>query len=75
MREARAIVLVTHDMEWVTEYCNRAILLEKGRIVAEGVPSEVVAIHTEHSERRKAEKEAAGVLALEDEPRRRRRRR
>jgi ABC-type glutathione transport system ATPase component len=53
-------------MDWVTEYCNRAILLEKGRIVAEGVPSEVVEIHREHSERRKAEKEAAGVLAIED---------
>ena len=72
VREARAIVLVTHDMEWVTEYCNRAILLEKGRIVAEGVPSDVVKIHQENSERRKAEKEAAGVLVLEA-PRRRRR--
>jgi ABC-type polysaccharide/polyol phosphate transport system ATPase subunit len=75
VRQARAIVLVTHDMEWVTEYCNRAILLEKGRIVAEGVPSEVVEIHHEHSERRKAEKEAAGVLTLEDPARRRLRRR
>jgi ABC-type glutathione transport system ATPase component len=61
-------------MEWVTEYCNRAILLEKGRIVAEGVPSEVVRLHQEHSERRKAEKEAAGVLTLQEAPRRRRRR-
>ncbi len=53
-------------MAWVTEYCNRAILLEKGRIVAEGEPSEVVEIHREHSERRKAEKEAAGVLVAQD---------
>ena len=75
VRQARAIVLVTHDMTWVTEYCNRAILLEKGRIVAEGDPSEVVAIHQEHSERRKAEKEAAGVLRLRDRPARIRRRR
>jgi hypothetical protein len=74
VREARAIVLVTHDMEWVTEYCNRAILLEKGRIVAEGVPSDVVKVHQEHSERRKAEKEAAGVLTLQEPPRGRRRR-
>jgi ABC-2 type transport system ATP-binding protein len=75
VKEARAIVLVTHDMAWVTEYCNRALLIEKGRIVAEGDPNEVVEIHREHSERRKAEKEAAGVLALDDEPRGRRRRR
>jgi ABC-type polysaccharide/polyol phosphate transport system ATPase subunit len=64
VRQARAIVLVTHDMTWVTEYCNRAMLLEKGRIVAEGKPEEVVAIHREHSERRKAERDAAGVLPL-----------
>jgi ABC-type polysaccharide/polyol phosphate transport system ATPase subunit len=64
VRQAKAIVLVTHDMTWVTEYCNRAMLLEKGGIVAEGKPEEVVAIHYEHSERRKAERNAAGVLPL-----------
>jgi ABC-type polysaccharide/polyol phosphate transport system ATPase subunit len=74
VRQARAIVLVTHDMSWVTEYCNRAILLEHGRIVAEGEPAEVVEIHREHSERRKAEKDAAGVLTLRDRPAGRRRR-
>ena len=26
---AKAVVLVTHDMGWVTEYCNRAILIEQ----------------------------------------------
>ena len=64
VRQAKAIVLVTHDMTWVTEYCNRAMLLEKGQIVAEGKPEEVVATHYEHSERRKAERNAAGVLPL-----------
>jgi ABC-type polysaccharide/polyol phosphate transport system ATPase subunit len=59
VRSAKAIVLVTHDMNWVEEFCNRAILLEKGHVVAEGEPAEVVAIHRDHSERRKA---AAGGL-------------
>ncbi len=49
VKQAKGIVLVTHDMTWVTEYCNRAILLEKGRIVIEGDPAEVVAVHQEHS--------------------------
>ena len=62
VEQAKAIVLVTHDMTWVAEYCNRAILLEKGRVVAEGAPAEVVATHQEHSERRKAALVAAGVL-------------
>ena len=58
VKAAKAIVLVTHDMNWVTEYCNRAILLEQG-IVAEGEPAEVVRVHAENSARRKAEKEAS----------------
>ncbi len=58
VRSAKAIVLVTHDMQWVTEYCNRAIMLEHGRIVAEGDPADVVAIHQEHSARERAEKAA-----------------
>ena len=35
---AKGIVLVTHDMAWVTEYCNRAMLLEKGRRHRRGRP-------------------------------------
>jgi len=63
VRAAKAIVLVTHDMNWVTEYCNRAILLEKGRVVKEGDPAEVVALHQENTARLKAEK-AAEVARL-----------
>ena len=55
-------------MNWVTEYCNRAILLEKGQIVAHGSPDEVVAIHQEHSARRKAEQAAAGVMPVAPGP-------
>ncbi len=54
---AKAVVLVTHDMHWVTEFCNRAMLLEKGRVVMEGTPSEVVGVHVEHSARAKVERE------------------
>lgn len=62
--QAKAIVLVTHDMAWVTEYCNRAMLIEEGRVVLEGAPEEVVAMHQEHSERRRAERARQGVLQL-----------
>ena len=64
VKEAKAIVLVTHDMAWVTEYCNKAMLLEKGRIVAEGKPEDVVEIHREHSAQRKAAIVAAGVMPV-----------
>lgn len=65
VRQAKAIVLVTHDMNWVTEYCNRAMLIEQGRIVLDGDPAEVVALHQEHAAERKAERQAKGVLQLQ----------
>jgi ABC-type polysaccharide/polyol phosphate transport system ATPase subunit len=65
VRSAKAVVLVTHDMDWVREYCNRALLLEKGQIVLEGPPEQVVALHLERTEaetaRRQAEARAAGL--------------
>jgi ABC-2 type transport system ATP-binding protein len=63
VREAKAIVLVTHDMNWVTEYCNRAMLIEKGHLILEGPPADVVALHQERSAQRRAEQLAAGVFA------------
>jgi ABC-2 type transport system ATP-binding protein len=71
VRAAKGIVLVTHDMSWVTEYCNRALLLERGQVIMEGEPAEVVQLHEERSAQRKAEKAkqlgsmaaAAGPLA------------
>ncbi len=63
--DAKAVVLVTHDMSWVKEYCNRAILIESGRVVLEGEPDEVVEMHrrnTVETRRRKAaEAKAAGL--------------
>jgi ABC-type polysaccharide/polyol phosphate transport system ATPase subunit len=65
VKAAKGIVLVTHDMAWVEEYCNRAILLEKGRVVIEGDPAEVVRTHIEHSAARKAERAARlGTAAI-----------
>jgi len=53
LRAAKAVVLVTHDMSWVTGFCTRAILLEKGRVVMDGDPQAVVDLHLEHSAERK----------------------
>jgi ABC-type polysaccharide/polyol phosphate transport system ATPase subunit len=65
VKAAKGVVLVTHDMEWVTEYCNRAILLEKGRVVLEGSPEDVVKLHLERTaaaaEARRAEALAKGL--------------
>lgn len=65
VRDSKAVVLVTHDMAWVKEYCNRALLLERGRVVIEGTPDEVVETHRQHTEeekkRKAAEAKAAGL--------------
>lgn len=62
---AKAVVLVTHDMSWVVEYCNRAILIERGEMVMEGEPADVVELHRSHAhvERARAAEaaQAAGV--------------
>lgn len=68
VRDSKAVVLVTHDMNWVKEYCNRAILLERGRVIIEGSPDEVVETHRAHTEeakKRKADEALAAGLAPE----------
>jgi ABC-2 type transport system ATP-binding protein len=75
VHEAKAIVLVTHDMNWVREYCNRAMLIEQGRIVAEGTPGDVVDLHQERSAERRAAAQAAGVFSTAGKERRGRGRR
>ncbi len=39
--KSKTVILVTHSMGSVKRYCNKALLLEKGRIVAFGDPDEV----------------------------------
>ena len=63
VRSAKGVVLVTHDMNWVVEYCNRAVLLEKGTVIREGPPEEVVQLHLDRTAAAKAEKEAAARAA------------
>jgi ABC-2 type transport system ATP-binding protein len=37
----QTVILVTHSMENVTRFCDRAILLEQGKIACEGDPKMV----------------------------------
>lgn len=41
-QDGRTILFVSHSMETVLRLCQRAILLEEGRIVADGAPSAIV---------------------------------
>jgi ABC-type polysaccharide/polyol phosphate transport system ATPase subunit len=67
MGKAKAIVLVTHDLGYIEEFCNRAILIERGTIIRDGAPGEIVDLYRERSEHHQLLDEAdAGQLL--DEP-------
>jgi ABC-type polysaccharide/polyol phosphate transport system ATPase subunit len=63
---AKAVVLVTHDLTFVDEFCNRAILLEKGKLISEGEPREVVDLYRDRATRQKllAEEDAQRFAAV-----------
>jgi ABC-type polysaccharide/polyol phosphate transport system ATPase subunit len=44
-KEGRTVVLVTHDTGSVNLYCDRAIMLDHGRLHADGPPTEVTGIY------------------------------
>jgi ABC-type polysaccharide/polyol phosphate transport system ATPase subunit len=62
LQTAKAVVMVTHDMSWITAFCTRAILLDKGHIVAEGDPDEIADMHEQDAERRLKQKRKAKQL-------------
>ncbi|HEV8438215.1 MAG TPA: ABC transporter ATP-binding protein [Methylomirabilota bacterium] len=51
IRAARAIVLVTHDMQWVLEFGTRAVIIDRGTLVAEGTPEHAVKLYHERAAR------------------------
>ncbi len=43
LRDAgKTILLVTHDLGAVTKFCSRALLLDEGKLLADGAPDQVV---------------------------------
>jgi ABC-2 type transport system ATP-binding protein len=42
-KRQQTVVFVSHDQTAVERYCTRAILIEKGRIVADGAPADIYA--------------------------------
>lgn len=44
-RQKKTVILVTHDMGAVKQYCDRAIMIEKGVVAEEGTPERVAAAY------------------------------
>lgn len=45
LRSGSAVILVSHELGLISKYCNRAILLEKGKIKISGETSQVIATY------------------------------
>lgn len=41
----KTILFVSHDLSSISKYCDRAILLNKGTKLAEGIPSEIIDLY------------------------------
>ena len=65
-KQGRTIILVTHDMSAVDLYADRAIMLEHGRMVADGPPSDVTAGYRQMIGRLEEEERIASGGALVD---------
>jgi ABC-2 type transport system ATP-binding protein len=46
-RDGRTIILVTHDMSAVERFCNRAMLVDRGRVRSIGGPHEIALAYNE----------------------------
>jgi ABC-type polysaccharide/polyol phosphate transport system ATPase subunit len=67
--EGKTILLVTHDMEQVQRFCDRAMLLDRGRVVAVGHSRSVARQYTQLNFAAPADRESlvrAASLATDD---------
>jgi len=44
-KQGKTIVLASHDLALVERWCDRALLLERGRVAAHGLPADVIAAY------------------------------
>ena len=69
-RRNKSILLVTHSLDLVEKFCDRALWLDKGKTLAEGEPKRVVASYLMHvgrdEEAQLAKDEASAVAAVAD---------
>lgn len=45
-KEKKTVVFVTHDMNAVREYCDKAMLIDKNEVVKEGSPEEIATLYS-----------------------------
>jgi ABC-type polysaccharide/polyol phosphate transport system ATPase subunit len=43
IEQGSIVIMVSHGLDMLAQFCNRMIWLSQGRLVAEGRPSEIIA--------------------------------
>ncbi|MCL2596045.1 MAG: ABC transporter ATP-binding protein, partial [Promicromonosporaceae bacterium] len=67
--EGRTIVLVTHSLNTVAEFCDRAVVLDHGRVVNDGTPHEALRhLRADFEEARQEERDRALETGEEARP-------
>ena len=61
--EGRSILLVTHNADQVRQICDRAVVLEGGRMIADGPTNESLRIFRAHLMDDAAEHDKSGIMA------------
>lgn len=64
-KEGRTILFVSHNMGAVSELCTRTILLERGKVIADGPVDQSIA---EYSKRIRASQQEQASLTFTDDP-------
>ena len=53
VRQAGTVVIVSHSFGMLSEVCDRLVLIEKGKIMAEGNPQDVINAYHENVKSKK----------------------
>jgi ABC-type polysaccharide/polyol phosphate transport system ATPase subunit len=66
-KAGKTMVFVTHDMGAVERFCDRAMLMERGRVVDVGQPSSIARQYNQHNFRRTRQEHGAAPADLPPE--------
>ncbi len=48
VHSSKILILVAHQMEYIQRFCNRVVVMERGQIIGEGKPHDVVPMYMAH---------------------------
>ncbi len=64
IRSGAAVLFVSHNLKAVAEFCQRCLLLEKGKTVAIGTPTEVIATYLQKPSVKNADENSSSPVRI-----------